>query len=119
MLTRVLWRTQVVKIGQTKWGTLRQLLDARDQERSLKGLVKLEGVAAQHPQRARDAAAKKLILNHVAILNDVTNPRPLTQKHLQRVQRVHALYADQGLREVRASRALAPPQPALKLSTVL
>ena len=54
-------------------------------------------VAATTP--AEDAAMK-LINNHVAVLHDITNPAPSTQRDLVRVDTSHAEYVDQALREV-------------------
>ena len=86
---------QVVSKHGAVWGTLRQILESR----SMKAKIKIEGVAEGHPRAAREEAARNLIRNHVAVLNDVTNPEPLTQTHLKRVPREHTVYVDQALRE--------------------
>jgi len=86
---------QVVSKHGAAWGTLRQILESR----SMKVKIKIEGVAEGHPRAAREEAARSLIRNHVAVLNDVTNPEPLTQTHLKRVPREHTVYVDQALRE--------------------
>ena len=83
--------------GAPYWATLRQLLEQRNGA-TIK--VKVEGSAATHAQKAREEAARKLITNHVAVLADITNPAPLTQTHLERVPRAHALYVDQAMIEV-------------------
>ena len=44
--------------------------------------------------------ARKLIMNHVAILGDLTNPEPLTQLDLERVHPSLAEHVDDALREV-------------------
>ena len=61
------------------WALLRQLLDCRADA------VVVDGVAGEHERAAREEAARKLIMNRVAVLNDVTNPAPMTQKSLRRV----------------------------------
>lgn len=79
-----------------KWAVLGQVMESR---RSASTKVACAGAAALHHRAARDEAARKLITNHVAVLNDVTNPNPLTQGHLKRVPRSLARYVDQALRE--------------------
>ena len=49
---------------------------------------------------AAEEAGAKLISNHVAVLHDVTNPAPTTQRDLVRVQPSNAPYVDQVLCEV-------------------
>ena len=78
-----------------------------------------EGAAAAHASDAREEAARKLIGNHVNVLNDVTNPsdtlnidgKPLTQLELKRVPAAGAPHVDQFLREV--SRRLLGHRPGL------
>jgi len=48
-------------------------------------LTQTKGIAAQHPDEAREEAARKLILNHRRVLQDITNPKPETQTNLQRL----------------------------------
>lgn len=86
---------KVLQRGRPQWATLRQVLTARTKKMP----VLVEGIAESHPREAREEAARKLIVNHAAVLNDVTNPEPLTQTHLKRVPREHACFVDQALRE--------------------
>jgi len=85
---------RVIASSNNHWATLRQLLD-----RNASSII-VEGIAAEHSRAAREEAAKKLIMNHIAVLNDVTNPAPLTQESLRRVPRALAPYVDEGMREV-------------------
>ena len=48
----------------------------------------------------REAAAKRLIANHDAVLYDVTHPKPLTQANLARLSEKARPYVDEVLREV-------------------
>ena len=86
--------SRVIADSEYAWAVLRQLSDLPS------GPVKLEGAAAEFPAAARLEASRKLIMNHVAVLNDITNPMPLTQEVLVRVPRKLALYVDQAMREV-------------------
>jgi len=83
---------------QSKWLTLRQLLQSSIALPASAILV--EGAAADHTKRAREEAARKLIQNHRALLNDVTNPEPLTQTHLKRVPRSSVVHVDRAQREI-------------------
>jgi len=83
---------------QSKWLTLRQLLQSSAGLPASAMLV--DGVACDHSKRAREEAARKLIQNHRALLNDVTNPAPLTQTHLKRIPRSLALHVDRAQREI-------------------
>mmetsp|Transcript_13293 Transcript_13293/g.34086 ORF Transcript_13293/g.34086 Transcript_13293/m.34086 type:complete len:310 (+) Transcript_13293:37-966(+) len=85
---------KVIRDSESSWATLRQLLDRGDCE------TVVEGNVAEYHSSARMEAARKLVMNHVAVLNDITNPMPLTQESLQRVPRRSVLYVDQGMREV-------------------
>jgi len=64
------------------WNAIRQVLES-------------EPVAT-----AAEAAAYKLVSNHVAVLKDVTNEAPTTQTELLRVQPKFLPYVDQALREL-------------------
>ena len=61
---------------------------------------------------AHEEAARKLITNHEAVVRDVTNPNPKSQRQLQRVTEAAAPYVDQMLREV--ARRLLGRRPALQ-----
>ena len=77
-----------------KWSELREAL-------ALEGGAMAEGVAAEHPNDARQEAAQKLIRNHEMVLRDLTSPlRPRSQPELVRVPMIDAQFADQALREV-------------------
>ena len=78
----------------TSWAPIQQLM------MNPQGGEQAEGVAAQHAPAAREEAAKKLIANHVAVLRDVTNDSPLTQKELRRVPQQHAAHVEECLHEV-------------------
>ncbi|KAL3930088.1 MAG: hypothetical protein SGPRY_001685 [Prymnesium sp.] len=54
-----------------------------------------DGAAAGHSHAARQAAAKKLIANHLAVLYDVTNTNPETQHLLQRLSEHQKTYVEQ------------------------
>ena len=58
---------RVIASSNNHWATLRQLLD-----RNASSII-VEGIAAEHSRAAREEAAKKLIMNHIAVLNDVTS----------------------------------------------
>lgn len=92
--------TAAIEASGAEWSMLRQLLEMRNSGPSLLGKVSVEGAAACHSQAARDAAARKLIQNHVRVLYDVVDPAPITQTNLTRVSRAAALHVDAGLREV-------------------
>ena len=62
---------------------------------ALQALLKERAVGS-----AGEEAAAKLISNHTAVLHDVTNPAPTTQRDLIRVQPSNAPYVDQVLVEV-------------------
>jgi hypothetical protein len=80
------------------------------------------GAAAMHVQMEREAAARKLISNHVRVLHDLTNStaksidnKALTQPvTLRRVAPEHRPHVDGFLREL-ARRLLAHPSDALKV----
>ena len=77
-----------------QWEALRQLLDGSAAP------TDAYGVASVHPHAAREEAARKLITNHEAVVRDVTNPNPKTQRQLTRVSEAAAPHVDQMLREV-------------------
>lgn len=72
------------------------------------GSENAEGIAGSFTPGAREEIARKLIMNHTAVINDVTNPsmikniesKPLTQTHLSRVPVGSKPFVDQMLREV-------------------
>ena len=66
-------------------------------EASWDGLVRF--VEGREVESAREEAAFLLISNHEAVLRDVTNANPTTQRDLVRVEAGNLLYADQALRE--------------------
>jgi len=61
---------------------------------------------------APEEAGRKLVINHEAVLRDVTNPSPHTQLQLARVPEEQARHADQALREL--SRRLLRRRPGGK-----
>mmetsp|Transcript_132356 Transcript_132356/g.247419 ORF Transcript_132356/g.247419 Transcript_132356/m.247419 type:complete len:613 (-) Transcript_132356:258-2096(-) len=83
------------------------------------GAETAEGVANSHSQYAREEIARKLIINHRAVINDLTNTsktkniedKPLTQTHLVRVDAGSRPFVDQMLREV--ARRLLGHRPGL------
>jgi len=80
------------------WEPLREALDAIDAGNGL--VSKASGAAGGHKHPARYEAARKLILNHAAVLRDVTNPNPATQLQLVRAKPEESDDADAALREV-------------------
>lgn len=84
-----------------------------------KGAEKAEGVANNHSQSAREEIARKLIVNHRAVIKDLTNTsktkniedKPLTQTHLVRIDIGSKAFVDQMLREV--ARRLLGKRPGL------
>ena len=80
-----------------RWEALRRLMDSST---SAGSTTLADGAAAQHSHDAREEAARKLITNHEAVVRDVTNPNPKSQRQLQRVTEAAAPYVDQMLREV-------------------
>ena len=85
------------------WIPLAQLIDSADDRLGSEAM----GAAAMHTHAARREAAKKLIMNHDNVLNDVCNPseslniegKELTQLDLVRVKPHLRDYADQAMRE--------------------
>jgi len=61
---------------------------------------------------AHEEAGRKLVLNHAAVLRDITNPTPVSQLQLVRVPEEHAQHVDQALREV--ARRLLRKRPGAK-----
>uniref|UniRef100_A0A7S3TWR4 Uncharacterized protein n=1 Tax=Emiliania huxleyi TaxID=2903 RepID=A0A7S3TWR4_EMIHU len=57
-------------------------------------------VASLWPAEVRMEAARKLIKNHVAVLKDITNPSPSTQRELTRVPRADGEDVDRFLLEL-------------------
>ena len=92
-----------------RWEALRRLMDSST---SAGSTTLADGAAAQHSHDAREEAARKLITNHEAVVRDVTNPNPKSQRQLQRVTEAAAPYVDQMLREV--ARRLLGRRPALQ-----
>ena len=76
-----------------RWAILQRLAESDEPTTAV-------GEARCHPQSARHEAARKLIIGRVKVLTDVTNPSPVTQLELQRVERCYAQYVDEALREV-------------------
>jgi hypothetical protein len=69
------------------------------------------GAPLQADGVVRGEAARALIFNHARILDDLTDPSPLTQPHLARLTRDDAPAADAALREVgRRLLGLAPQE---------
>jgi len=68
--------------GEQRWAALQGLLDSNKTRSS------------------RSSVAERLVRNHVAVLRDVTNPNPLSQLELVRVQLEWAAHADTALREI-------------------
>ena len=66
----------------------------------------------------REEAARRLITNHEAVLRDITNPSPVSQMQLQRVDREAAVYVDQVLRETARRLLLSKRRPALQADAV-
>ena len=60
----------------------------------------LGSAASAHPYAARREAAVKLVVNHLAVLRDMTNRAPSTQRHLKRLATEDCLHASDALREV-------------------
>ena len=77
----------VTPLDPDSWGRLRRLL------------------SGSGPADVREEAAKKLIMNHEAVLRDITNPLPRSQLELKRLPWTAATHIDRALHEV-ASRLL-------------
>ena len=69
-------------------------------ERKSRFETQADGVAAAHSHTARGAAAKKLISNYQAVLFDITNPSPISQHLLARLDDSARPHVDEALREV-------------------
>jgi hypothetical protein len=66
----------------------------------------------QQVASASEEAALKLISNHAAVLRDVTNTDPVSQRDLRRIDPSNSMYVDQALREV--ARRLLQQRPGAK-----
>jgi hypothetical protein len=80
------------------WAPLTEVLDSADA--GMAQASKASGAAAAHSHAARYEAARKLIMNRAAVINDVTYQNPLTQKHLRRASPEDAAFVEEALREV-------------------
>ena len=85
---------EVESEAEMHWQALHTLLEHNHYKTSA------HGAAAGHSHDAREAAARKLITNHKAVLYDITNPAPRTQHVLQRLEESVRPYVDEALREV-------------------
>ena len=93
---------QMIDDAMTAWELIREALDCPNAHPA-------NGASADHPLDARLEAARKLVQNHVAIIGDVTNTTPKTQKHLQRLGPQAVSAVDRALRTV-AARLLGLPE---------
>jgi len=75
------------------------LLDSLDEPLWDRLETECQGAAGAHSHAARMEIARKLIINHEAVLYDVTHPQPRTQHNLERVSESLRPYADQALFE--------------------
>ena len=90
---------EVGRIGShTLWDPLETLMKHMEGDSNLS--TEANGAAAAFDHDARWEAASKLIRNRENVLNDVSNPSPMTQHELQRVTLHEKHYADEALREV-------------------
>ena len=88
------------------WQPLELQLDAADSGSVAPG--KPSGAAAQFSHEARMEIARKLILNHAAVVKDLTSTKPKSQNELRRVSPADAEFVESCLREV-ARRLLGKP----------
>ena len=84
----------VIDAHRSKWELLKELADEAT------GDTTAQFSASCFSTEAREQAAKKLISNHLAVLKDITNASPSTQKELVRVPRSEGVYVDLFLLEV-------------------
>ena len=82
--------------GSPQWAPLHQVISGPGSDQP----TEADGAAGGHGHSARHEALRKLLSNHMALLNDVTNPAPKTQLELRRVGAEHKEHVDQALREV-------------------
>lgn len=84
---------EVIEKNEKRWNMLKSMLECGD-------FTVAEYSAALFPTEVRIEAARKIIGNHLAVLKDVTNMAPNSQRDLERVPRADGKYVDMMLLEV-------------------